>query len=115
MYSNTVLIGNVGDVKAADNYTLLKIATDERWKDRDSGEWQKRTTWHSVFFRGYLREKAAKCSKGDTVMVEGCYRNSTKEEKKYEMALSGNKLIQFKPKDEEKKQATTGDEDDLPF
>ncbi len=51
----------------------LRIATSERWKDRNSGEMQERTEWHSVaIFNEHLVSVAERfLHKGSKVYVEG--------------------------------------------
>jgi single-strand DNA-binding protein len=77
--NKVMLIGNLGadpEVRSFQNggkVCNLRIATSEQWKDRNSGERQERTEWHSVavfqesaisFAEQYLR-------KGSKVFVEG--------------------------------------------
>jgi single-strand DNA-binding protein len=51
----------------------LRIATSERWKDKQSGEYQERTEWHSVaIFNEHLVNVAERfLKKGSKVYVEG--------------------------------------------
>jgi single-strand DNA-binding protein len=50
----------------------VRLATNETWRDRQSGEQQERTEWHRVVFFGRLAEIAAEyLRKGSTVYVEG--------------------------------------------
>jgi single-strand DNA-binding protein len=52
--------------------TNIRIATNETWKDKQTGEQQERTEWHAVVFFGRLAEIAAEyLRKGSTVYVEG--------------------------------------------
>ena len=52
--NKVILIGNLGadpEVRTFQNggkVVNLRIATSEQWKDRNSGERQERTQWHSV-------------------------------------------------------------------
>jgi single-strand DNA-binding protein len=77
--NKVMLIGNLGadpEVRSFQNggkVCNLRIATSEQWKDRNTGERQERTEWHSVavfqesainFAEQYLR-------KGSKVFVEG--------------------------------------------
>ena len=67
MFKNTVdLIGFLGknaEVKVASdsstNFTVLSLATKESWKNRETGEWESRTEWHSVIAFGKLGKFAA--------------------------------------------------------
>lgn len=51
----------------------LRIATSERWRDKQSGEQKERTEWHSVvIFNENLADVAEKyLAKGRTVYLEG--------------------------------------------
>ncbi len=76
--NKAILIGNLGKdpetrYGANDNaVTNVTVATNESWKDRQSGEIQERTEWHRVVFFGRLAEIAAEyLRKGSTVYVEG--------------------------------------------
>lgn len=68
--------------ESGDQMMNLNLATSDRWKDKNTGEWQEMTQWHSVAIRdpwkiGRLRE----LRKGDTVYVEGklTYRKYMKD------------------------------------
>ena len=50
----------------------ISIATNEQWKDKESGEIQERTEWHRVVFFGRLAEIVGEyLHKGSQVYVEG--------------------------------------------
>jgi len=50
----------------------ITIATNEQWKDKESGEMQERTEWHRVVFFGRLAEIVGEyLHKGSQVYVEG--------------------------------------------
>jgi len=50
----------------------ISIATNEQWKDKESGEMQERTEWHRVVFFGRLAEIAGEyLHKGSQVYIEG--------------------------------------------
>ena len=52
--NKVILIGNLGadpDVRAfpsGDKYCRLSVATNESWRDRESGEQKDKTEWHRV-------------------------------------------------------------------
>ena len=53
----------------------MRIATTDKWKDKQSGEMREHTEWHSVVFNGRLAEIAAQyLRKGSQVYVEGSLR-----------------------------------------
>ena len=74
-----MLIGNLGqdpEVKSFQNggkVCNLRIATSEQWKDKNSGERQERTEWHSVaiFSEGLVSVAERYLRKGSKVYVEG--------------------------------------------
>ena len=51
----------------------LRIATSERWKDKNTNEMQERTEWHTVaiFSEGLVSVVERYLSKGSKVFVEG--------------------------------------------
>lgn len=50
----------------------LRLATNESWKDKQTGEIQERTEWHRVVFFGRVAEVCAEyLKKGSTIYVEG--------------------------------------------
>lgn len=75
------LIGFVGkDAEAKQtrnrsNYTVVTLATNESWKDKQTGDWVKRTTWHRLVGWGQTAEAMLKLSKGAFVQVRGKIRN----------------------------------------
>ncbi len=77
--NKVILIGNLGrdpEVRTFQNggkVCNLRIATTETWKDRNTGERQERTEWHSVaiFSEGLVRVAEQYLRKGSKVYVEG--------------------------------------------
>jgi single-strand DNA-binding protein len=60
----------------------LRLATTENWKDKQSGEQQERTEWHSVALFGRLGEIAAEyLRKGSQVYIEGRLRTRKWQDK----------------------------------
>lgn len=50
----------------------VSIATNEQWKDKESGEMQERTEWHRIVFFGRLAEIVGEyLRKGSQVYIEG--------------------------------------------
>ncbi len=55
----------------------LSVATNEVWKDRNTGEAQERTEWHRVVIFGKLGEVASRyLKKGEQAYFEGRLRTS---------------------------------------
>ncbi|MEO1549781.1 MAG: single-stranded DNA-binding protein [Pseudomonadota bacterium] len=77
--NKVILIGNLGrdpEVRSFQNggkVCNLRIATSERWKDRNSGEQREKTEWHTVaiFNEGLVRVAEQYLRKGSTVYIEG--------------------------------------------
>lgn len=77
--NKVMLIGNLGadpEVREFQNggaVCNLRIATSEQWKDRNTGERQERTEWHSVaiFSEGLINVAKSYLRKGSKVYVEG--------------------------------------------
>ena len=77
--NKVILVGNLGrdpEVRYSQSnqkIVNLRIATSERWKDRQSGDPRERTEWHSVvIFNEHLAEIAERhLRKGSPVYVEG--------------------------------------------
>ncbi|MBE3637743.1 single-stranded DNA-binding protein [Mangrovicoccus algicola] len=77
--NKVILIGNLGrdpEVRTFQNggkVCNLRIATSERWRDRNTGENRERTEWHSVAIFSEPLAKIAEqyLRKGSTVYIEG--------------------------------------------
>ena len=76
--NKVILIGNLGQdpetryMPSGGAVTNLRLATNESWKDKATGEQKERTEWQSVAMFGRLAEIAAEyLRKGSQVYVEG--------------------------------------------
>ncbi|MFC7331972.1 single-stranded DNA-binding protein [Rhodocista pekingensis] len=77
--NKVILIGNLGkdpeirNMQNGGKVCNLRIATSENWKDRNTGERQERTQWHSVvIFNENLAQIAERyLRKGSKVYIEG--------------------------------------------
>lgn len=80
--NKVILVGNLGadpEVRTFQNggkVCNLRIATSESWKDRNTGERQERTEWHSVaiFSEGLVGVAERFLKKGSKVYLEGSLR-----------------------------------------
>jgi single-strand DNA-binding protein len=86
--NKVILIGNLGqdpDTKympSGSAVTNLRIATTEVFKDKETGQNQERTEWHSVAMFGKLAEIAGEyLRKGSQVYVEGRLRTRKWQDK----------------------------------
>ncbi|TGN67372.1 single-stranded DNA-binding protein [Paracoccus liaowanqingii] len=77
--NKVIIVGNLGqdpEVRSFQNggkVVNLRIATSETWKDKNSGERQERTQWHTVaiFSEPLARIAEQYLRKGSKVYVEG--------------------------------------------
>ena len=77
--NKVILVGNLGrdpEVRSFQNggkVVNLRIATSERWRDRNTGENKERTEWHSVaiFNENLARIAEQYLRKGSKVYLEG--------------------------------------------
>ncbi|MCW1383950.1 single-stranded DNA-binding protein [Novosphingobium sp. KCTC 2891] len=80
--NKVILVGNLGadpEVRSFQNggkVCNLRIATSESWKDKNSGERQERTEWHTVaiFSEGLAGVAERFLKKGSKVYLEGQLR-----------------------------------------
>ena len=92
--NKVILIGNLGadpesrSMPSGMNVTNLRIATSESWKDKQTGEMQERTEWHSVAMFGRLAEISAQyLRKGSQVYIEGRLRTRKWQDKEGQRPL----------------------------
>jgi single-strand DNA-binding protein len=77
--NKVILVGNLGrdpEVRRLNNgqpVVNLRVATSESWRDKNSGERQERTEWHSVVIYNENLAKVAEqyLKKGSKVYIEG--------------------------------------------
>jgi len=86
--NKVILVGNLGAdpetryMPSGDAITNIRIATTDRWKDRQSGEMKEATEWHRVSFFGRLAEIAGQyLKKGSPVYIEGRIRTRKWQDK----------------------------------
>lgn len=80
--NKVIIVGNLGadpEVRSFQNggkVCNLRIATSESWKDRNTGEKQERTEWHTVaiFSEGLAGVAERFLKKGSKVYIEGQLR-----------------------------------------
>jgi len=77
--NKVILLGNLGadpEIRTFNNggkVCNLRIATSERWRDKNTGENREKTEWHSVaiFSEGLVRVAEQYLRKGSSVYLEG--------------------------------------------
>ena len=86
--NKVIIVGNVGGdpetryMPSGSAVTNLTVATNESWKDKQTGEKKERTEWHRVAMFNRLAEIAAEyLRKGSQVYIEGKLRTRTWQDK----------------------------------
>lgn len=86
--NKVILIGNLGkdpEVRYMPNGAAVAnvtVATNESWKDKQSGEAQERTEWHNVVFYRRLAEIVGEyLRKGSQIYLEGSLRTRKWQDK----------------------------------
>ncbi|MEN9888012.1 MAG: Single-stranded DNA-binding protein [Pseudomonadota bacterium] len=79
--NKVIIVGNLGAdpetryLPSGDAVTSIRVATTDRYKDKQSGEMREATEWHRISFFGKLAEIAGQyLKKGSQVYVEGSLR-----------------------------------------
>lgn len=102
--NKVTIIGNLGQEpevrytpggKAVAN---ASVATNESWKDKESGEQREKTEWHKVVFWGRLAEVVGEyLHKGSRVYIEGKLQTSKWTDKegndRYTTEIVANELL----------------------
>jgi single-strand DNA-binding protein len=86
--NKVILVGNLGAdpdtryMPSGKAVTNIRIATSESWKDKQTGDQQERTEWHSVVLYDKLGEISAEyLRKGSQVYIEGALRTRKWQDK----------------------------------
>lgn len=86
--NKVILVGNLGKdpevryMPSGAAVANVTIATSEQWKDKQTGQAQERTEWHSVVFYNKLAEIVGEyLRKGSQVYVEGSLRTRKWQDK----------------------------------
>ena len=75
--NRVTLIGHLGrdpeirTFQNGDKVANLRVATSERWKDKDTGEKKEATEWHTVAVFGGAAKFCEYLKKGSLVAIEG--------------------------------------------
>jgi len=86
--NKVILVGNLGAdpdtryMPSGKAVTNIRIATSDSWKDKQTGDTQERTEWHSVVLFDKLGEIAAEyLRKGSQVYIEGSLKTRKWQDK----------------------------------
>lgn len=103
MLNKVQIIGNLGAdpetrySAAGKAVTSIRVATTEKWKDKETGEAKEATEWHRIKFFGRLAEIAGEyLKKGRMVYVEGRLKTDKYTDKdgveKYSTDIIGDEM-----------------------
>ncbi len=86
--NKVIIVGNLGQdpdtryMPSGSAVTNMTVATNESWKDKQTGEQKDRTEWHKVAMFGRLAEISAEyLRKGSQVYIEGKLRTRKWQDK----------------------------------
>jgi single-strand DNA-binding protein len=86
--NKVILVGNLGAdpdtryMPSGKAVTNIRIATSDSWKDKQTGDTQERTEWHSIVLFDKLGEIAAEyLRKGSQIYIEGSLRTRKWQDK----------------------------------
>lgn len=133
--NKVILVGRLGrdpEVRYTPTGTAvanISVATNEVWKDKQTGENQESTEWHRVVFFARLAEIVGQyLKKGANVYIEGKLKTTKYQDKngvdKYTTQIIANELQMLDTKadassmhvDEQKKEENAQlQDDDIPF
>jgi single-strand DNA-binding protein len=103
MLNKVQIIGNLGAdpetryTTGGKAVTSIRVATTEKWKDKETGEAKEATEWHRIKFFGRLAEIAGEyLKKGRMVYVEGRLKTDKYTDKdgveKYSTDILGDEM-----------------------
>lgn len=134
--NKVIIVGNLGDdpetryMPSGSAVTNMTVATNESWKDKETGEKKERTEWHRVAMFNRLAEIAGEyLRKGSQVYIEGKLRTRKWQDKngndRYtteiiadEMQMLGGRSQPANSQPESRNQPAPGPDDfddDIPF
>jgi single-strand DNA-binding protein len=86
--NKVIIVGNLGAdpetryMPSGEAVTNVRVATTDKWKDKQSGEMKEATEWHRISFFGRQAEIAGEyLKKGSQVYVEGSIRTRKWQDK----------------------------------
>jgi len=110
-----ILIGRLGqdpELKYTQSGTpvcTFSVATSDKWKDKNTGEWQEKTEWHNIVAWKETGERCAEyLHKGSQVYIEGKLQTDKFESEgvtKYYTKINAMSVQFLDPKREESRQS----------
>jgi single-strand DNA-binding protein len=134
--NKVIIVGTLGqdpEVRQTNSGTSvcqLSIATNERWKDKNTGEQKESTEWHKIVLWQRLAEIAGEyLHKGSQVYIEGKLQTRKWQDKdgndRYTTEILGNELQMLgganrqsnshQPAQDSHQSGPSVDDDDVPF
>jgi single-strand DNA-binding protein len=119
MYLNKVILagflGKDASIHSGKNgsFTILELATNESYKDKESDKYITRTEWHKLIVFGGRGEYAAKLKKGDHILVEGSLHHNEYESKKTNTKQQSNSIRLTNIQKLDRSQKTSSDEEEF--
>ena len=111
--NKVIIVGSLGAdpetryTPSGTTITSIRLATNEEWKDKQTGEKQSRTEWHRVEFFGRLAEIAGEyLKKGRQVYIEGKLRTDEYEKdgvKRYSTKIIADEMQMLGGRDDGEK------------
>lgn len=80
--NKVIIVGNLGrdpemrTFPSGDQVANVRIATTDRWRDKNTGENKEATEWHSVVFNGRLAEIVGQYLVARSMWKAACARAS---------------------------------------
>ena len=109
--NKVILVGTVGKdpemkyMPSGDAIANISVATNDSWKDKNTGEKKEITEWHNVvFFKGLAKVVGDYVRKGQLVYIEGSLKTRSWEkdgQKHYKTEIFADKMV-FMPSSEAK-------------
>ena len=128
--NKVILIGNLGadpEIRYMPNGSAvanISIATNDSWKDKQTGELQERTEWHKVSLFDKLAQVVGEyLKKGSKVYIEGSIRTRKWQDQsgndRYTTEIIANTMQmldskEFKPKNNDFSSASTKNNEHMP-
>ena len=128
MLNKVHLIGNLGndpelkEFESGQKVATFSLATIEKWKNKQSGEVETKTTWHNIVVWGKVAETVHKyLKKGNKIYIDGKIENSSYEDKdgikkyKSEIILNSFSFLEKQTTENTGNNFDNNQDDDLPF
>jgi single-strand DNA-binding protein len=95
------------------NFTILDLATNESYKDKESDKYITKTEWHTLIVFGGRGEFAAKLKKGAHILIEGKLQHNEYENKKTNTNQQSDSIRVTSIEKLDRSQKTSSDEEEF--